>query len=447
MFSSGAATLHAQLAIVLRAPATAPTASAWNAACASNWGSCSASPRKTAPPAQLSSVFIQATRSYSSPGVPHRHDKRRQMGTQAFTPTRQRVRAHGFFLAGLLGTTAAAAQSSATIYGVVDLAMRHDSAGAQDRTEMVSGLSRGSRLGFRTTEDLGSGLRASAVLEMGISADDGQILSNGAPAPGFGRQAYVGIGSDRLGVLTLGRQYTPAFNLSVAALDVFGTNYLGSTLTTQGYQGGMTVRASNTAMYTYGRIGARGDGRNSPFALSVAYSFGDAADGSRAGDQWGLALGYGVGRWYLAYAAHVVRGSASATPPSTHPRLTSHLLGGNYRFEAATVYLALHKARNDAIGAAKVDRTNVSLGASIPAPGGQFIVGYQVSRDHTAADREFSNASIAYEYLFSKRTTAYINYGRNSNNANVYRPVNQGTLAAPNGTDPSALAIGLRHTF
>lgn len=369
------------------------------------------------------------------------------MGTQAFIHRRQRTAAHWVLLAGLFGTTAATAQSSATIYGVLDVAMRRDSAGGATRTEMVSGQTRGSRLGFRTNEDLGSGWRAMSVLEMGISVDDGQILASGAPGPGFGRQSYVGIGSNRLGMFTFGRQYTPAFNLSAAAMDAFGTNYLGSTLTAQGYQGGMTVRASNTAMYTYGRIGARGDGKGSPFALSAAYAFGDAPDGSRAGDQLGLALGYGVGRWYLGYGAHIVRGSASATPPSSSPRLTTHLLGGNYRFDAATVYLALHKVSNNAAGAAKVDRTNVSLSASVPAPGGQFIAAYQVSRDHTAADREFSNASVAYEYVFSRRTTAYVNYGRNSNNANVYRPMFQGTLAAPNGTDPSALTIGMRHTF
>ena len=344
-------------------------------------------------------------------------------------------------LTGMLGTSAAMAQTTSTLYGVLDVAMRHDSAAGERRTGMAPGFSSGgSRLGFRTREDLGSGWRAASVLEMGFNPDDGQMQT-----PGFGRQAYLGIGSDRLGMFSFGHQYVPMFHLSAVALDAFTTCHAGSTLLVQGVQGGMPLRASNMALYSYGRLGHGADGDTPPFSLAVAYAFGETASGVRSGSQASLAMGYGLDRWYLAYGGYVARAGEA---PSARPRLSAHLLGGHYRFDAATVFLALHKVRNDAGGADKVARTNLSLTARIPAPGGQVLVGYQVSRDRTDARRSFSNVSAAYEYVLSRRTAAYVNYSHNANNRNGYQSTLLSPLtSAPNGADPSTWMLGLRHSF
>ena len=74
----------------------------------------------------------------------------------------------------VLGTFAgvASAQSSVTMFGVVDLnVMTVDN---DDRTYSMGtdGMS-SSRLGFRGVEDLGGGLKASFWLEMGLAADTG----------------------------------------------------------------------------------------------------------------------------------------------------------------------------------------------------------------------------------------------------------------------------------
>ena len=85
-------------------------------------------------------------------------------------------------LAALAATGATLAQSSVTIYGRMDLGMTsvettrgaaNATPGATDAFSLAGaeGTRTGSRLGFRGTEDLGGGLRAGFVYEIGINAD------------------------------------------------------------------------------------------------------------------------------------------------------------------------------------------------------------------------------------------------------------------------------------
>ena len=74
--------------------------------------------------------------------------------------------------AGLLGVSATA-QSSVTLFGIVDMGVgRIASTGAGHTTGTFAGNSP-SRLGFRGTEDLGGGLAASYWLEGEVMADTG----------------------------------------------------------------------------------------------------------------------------------------------------------------------------------------------------------------------------------------------------------------------------------
>eukprot|EP01036_Dinobryon_divergens_P044212 gene44212-58978_t len=102
--------------------------------------------------------------------------------------------------AAVLSTLAgvAAAQSNVTVYGRVDLSVAQQAA-APDNKEVRNGS--GSRLGFRGTEDLGGGLKATFVLESGINAQSGTLGQGGRA---FGRQSFVGLGND-WGTLRLGR--------------------------------------------------------------------------------------------------------------------------------------------------------------------------------------------------------------------------------------------------
>lgn len=346
----------------------------------------------------------------------------------------------------LTSASLASAQSAVSIYGILDASLRHERAGAVSQTSLTSGLSRGSRLGFKSVEDLGSGYSAIAMLEMGLSVDDGQLLANGSSGPGFGRQAFVGLGSERSGFLSFGRQYTPIFALSAGALDPFGANYLGSITTSQSNQGGLTSRASNALSYSYGYTMAMdAPTPRDRFSFAAIYALGEAANGSRAGDQAGAAIGYGQNRWFIGYAVHAVRGSAATSAAS--PRQVSQVLGATYRFDPVMLFASLHRTRNDAPGAARIERANWMAGARIPMPRGQVIVSYQHAGDRTANRQSFRNASVAYEYPFSRRTTGYVNYGRNDNHANAGAGLNLSTLPLAKGSDASAIAVGMRHAF
>jgi predicted porin len=110
------------------------------------------------------------------------------------------------FAAGILGACAsiAHAQSSVTLYGVVDegLTFTQNSHGLRQYS-MVSGEIQASRWGLRGTEDLGGGLKAVFVLENGMDLSSGKLGQGGLE---FGRQAFVGL-SMPYGTVTLGRQY------------------------------------------------------------------------------------------------------------------------------------------------------------------------------------------------------------------------------------------------
>jgi len=99
------------------------------------------------------------------------------------------------------------AQSSVTLYGVIDNVIDVSNQGGGTIKKLQSGGAYGSRLGFTGSEDLGDGLAAVFTLEMGISTDTG-VLQQGGRA--FGRQAFVGL-AGKWGSLTLGRQYAPQF--------------------------------------------------------------------------------------------------------------------------------------------------------------------------------------------------------------------------------------------
>ena len=70
-------------------------------------------------------------------------------------------------------TTPASSSSTVTIYGLLDVSVAYATTPGGRIVKLDSGHAKGSRLGFRGTEDLGGGLRANVLLESGINADTG----------------------------------------------------------------------------------------------------------------------------------------------------------------------------------------------------------------------------------------------------------------------------------
>ncbi|AVA35735.1 porin (plasmid) [Cupriavidus metallidurans] len=176
-----------------------------------------------------------------------------------------------FALAAACACGAANAQSSVTLYGVVDVNVEYvNHVGAvpqagngynpgppQTVFRENSGGYSGSRWGLRGVEDLGGGLKSIFVLENGFNADTGTLQQGGRM---FGRQAFVGLDT-RFGVFTFGRQYQSIFSTMA--------NFVPARYATQyeptGVVAGANFRQDNTVKYS---------GTFGPFTAQADWSFG-----------------------------------------------------------------------------------------------------------------------------------------------------------------------------
>ena len=128
-------------------------------------------------------------------------------------------------LAVLAASGAAMAQSSVTLYGVLDTGLTYSKG-----EESVYGMTHvggnvNSRLGFRGVEDLGNGLKATFNLESGFSADDGTNYM-GQDGLAFTRTSTVGLAGN-FGEVRLGRMLTSSY-LAVSRYDAFGDTGIGA---------------------------------------------------------------------------------------------------------------------------------------------------------------------------------------------------------------------------
>src|ERR1700722_17958291 len=122
-------------------------------------------------------------------------------------------------MAAMLATGGAFAQSSVTLYGVIDTGIGYLSSqapstgatkGGHSVFKMIEGVWGGERFGLKGSEDLGGGTKAIFQLEQGFNADTGAESKAGLM---FSRASWVGISNDKYGTFTLGRQYTPYYNM------------------------------------------------------------------------------------------------------------------------------------------------------------------------------------------------------------------------------------------
>ena len=99
---------------------------------------------------------------------------------------------------------AAQAQSSVTLYGIVDAGILINN-NVKGLHEYAMSQATSSRWGLKGTEDLGGGLSAVFDLENGFTTATGALGQGGLE---FGRKAFVGVSSKQFGTVTAGRQYS-----------------------------------------------------------------------------------------------------------------------------------------------------------------------------------------------------------------------------------------------
>jgi predicted porin len=181
------------------------------------------------------------------------------------------------------------AQTSVTIYGVLDDAFAYSSnQGGFHNIYQRQGNLVGSKLGFKGVEDLGGGLQALYTLEAGFNVDDGSAASAGVL---FNRQSFVGL-SNQAGTVTMGRQYTPYY-LYVGPLGPT-SSLTGATGAHPGDIDGLdtTIRINNSVTYSSPVFGGA--------QASLQYGMGEIAGASNTGATYSAALKYDAGPMRLA---------------------------------------------------------------------------------------------------------------------------------------------------
>lgn len=355
-----------------------------------------------------------------------------------------RVLSSGVVLAAT--ACAASAQSSVTLYGIVDVGVENLSnvgAGGDSLTRMpnLTG-SVPSRFGFRGSEDLGSGLRAVFNLETGFSPDSG-VLNQGGRM--FGRQANVGLQSS-WGTFSVGRQNT-MLAWSLVDGDTLGPGIYSST-SLDSYIAGARVDNS---------IGWRGTFSN--LTLGATYSLGrdttscvgESAVDSRACREWSVLVKYDAPSWGTAFAIDELRGGAGGAGGLASSALTDTrtVLNGYVKVGASKITAGLIRRDNE--GSAATPKSDLYwIGASYPVTS-KFTIDGQVFRlDFKDSANQATLFAARGTYSLSKRTAVYGTLGRIGNDGTLALSASAGTAAgaAPAaGESQTGVMLGIRHAF
>lgn len=369
--------------------------------------------------------------------------------------------------------SALAQSSNVQVYGIMDMGVmstNHAGAANGSLNSVVCGIDQTCRLGFRSTEDLGGGLKAGAQLESqidggnanGSTGSQGLGSASGSANAVFGRGANVFLEDAKLGKLTLGRQANAAW-ADYASLDArrnsnFGsiTNFIadgssfGGTSTAKTGLGTYTGSAftSNTVRYDTPKF----KGVSGTYARVFGNTAGDS-DKSSA-DQYVIRYDNN-GMFYGAvgmYKANNSSGNAagSNTFAGVGARVAKDL----------TLTSSYFKLTNPSAETASNGSFDLySVGARYQVnPKVEVNTGIYQLKDNNSSANGASQQSVQATYSFSRRTQAYLAgsfvqnkgatgiaaYGGGGANLNSLGTSNYLTTA---GSSQSAYAIGLRHSF
>lgn len=351
-------------------------------------------------------------------------------------------------LAILAAAGVASAQSSVTLFGIVDATVAHGSGsgvGSSSKTQLTNSGFNSSRLGFRGTEDLGGGMSASFWLEASVNNDNGSGAntntnnqasgSTGGGGLTFNRRSTVSLASG-LGELRLGRDYTPQF-WNQTVFDPFGTNGVGTNQTLISGLGGPTaVRASNSVGYFLpGNLGG--------FYGQVQTYMGENNQTGAAtqddGKGTGIRVGYANGPVNVAIATS----STSYATTATGGDIKSTNLGGSYNLGVAQVMALL--TRDTVESTVNVSGKGMLIGALVPMGAGQIRAAYSTYKTNTAAAPKSTKMALGYVHNLSKRTALYTTFARVSNSGGAAQALN-GAVTAANARS-TGYDFGVRHSF
>ncbi|MGU7774267.1 porin [Burkholderia sp. MR1-5-21] len=379
-------------------------------------------------------------------------------------------------LPAALAAGGAHAQSSVTLYGIVDagIAYVHNAqnasgGNASNLVKFSSGNLSGSRWGLKGTEDLGGGLAALFQIENGFNVGTGALGQGGRE---FGRKSVVGLTNNTWGTVTLGRQYDPVVDV---VQGLTADNYYGGVFATPGdldnYDN--SLRVSNSVKYTSPLI--------SGFQLEALYGLGGVAGATGSGRTYSFGLSYANGPLSLGAGYFFANGGTSTangvrTWSSSSDTLFNTVI--NQGFSSAKSIQIVRVAGQYVLGPATfgLAYSNTQYGADTLSAfnqtakfnnGSAFFnwqfspalragVGYNYTSLTGPTSAHYNQVNLGGDYALSKRTDLYALFGYqkasgrtlNASGAIVKAAASVGSYGVNSGTDTQELAIvGIRHKF
>ncbi|RDV00602.1 porin [Trinickia dinghuensis] len=353
--------------------------------------------------------------------------------------------------AGCLLATSAFAQSSVTLYGIIDVGVQYASnAGGHAQTQETSGMFNGNRFGLRGDEDLGSNWHALFQLENGFNGNNG-TFGQGTSASGstaavtrlFGRMAWVGLKSP-WATLSLGRQYDFMYDFAPIAV----SNYVGSFMHRPGTANALLgnngstadldrvggARVDNSAKLTSTAVGG--------FTLGALYGFGGQAGAFSNGTTQSFGLKYQHGG-LLANAVWTNLKESNALSS-----YRTYGAGARYQFGPMRVSALYTNSTWTATG----DRVDtIEFGAQyLITPAFSVAAGYFYSKPNDEKKNVIlqgtrNQVGFTTTYSLSKATSVYatVDYQRAKHGytAQIY------TLSPANTDHQTMVGVGLQHFF
>lgn len=353
---------------------------------------------------------------------------------------------------------AAHAQSTVTIYGIIDAGINYISSADQNHHSVVNmdtGVSQGSRIGFKGTEDLGGGNSAFFLMENGFNIDTGTAAQGGAL---FGRQAFVGLQNQDIGSVSLGRQYDYMANMAF---------YATGGMTVAGSLGwGLHMNAAQKAS-TGGALDDRVSGNRtnnaikfesatlSGFKFGAMYGFGENAGSTANGSTLSLMASYKNGPFSSTLAYTDIKKNTAALTPAVR----IYGLGASYVIGDFTPFVLFTQAKNPdnsaTTGTNKVSTIDIGTTYNI-SPNLILGGGYQYQKRASLNGAKVGNAqqiNASLDYFLSKRTDVYtaVAYGKddasNTAGSGYSTAVMSGGGLNAYKDNQTIFRVGIRHKF
>ena len=353
-------------------------------------------------------------------------------------------------LAVLAASGAAMAQSSVTLFGIVDTNVSYlDGVSNADGTNTDSKYGIGtsgnatSRLGFRGVEDLGGGLKAGFHLEGEIFGDDGN-----ASGFNFQRRSTVSL-MGGFGEVRLGRDLTAGYT-KTSSYDVFGQAGYGQFLgwSAWGAVGADANGIRKSNMITYFTPNMSG------FSGAIGYGFDEQTTGS-LGRYVGGYVAYDNGPLSLAlsYEQSDLGQAAAAAVVARKIERDVVTLGASYDFGMAKLNGMYQRLQDDEAGFADKKVNSFAVGVSAPV-GAAGVVKLQYAlydqENVGTRDSKAHHISLGYQHNLSKRTAVYgtVSYMDNKDvSAVALSGKGLGTIDARAGDSQTGVQVGIRHSF